>query len=52
MLPTKFWFICPSSFRGEDSNVKKLQTTEDGRHVMAKAHMAFSEKILQLSKAL
>ena len=29
-----------SGLRGEDSNVKKLQTTNNGRQVMAKAQMA------------
>ena len=28
MCPTKFRFICPSSFRGKDLNVKSLQTTD------------------------
>jgi hypothetical protein len=28
MFPTKFQFICPNGFRGEDLNVKSLQTTD------------------------
>ena len=82
MLPTKFWFIWPSGFRGEDlkksANQKqelpvaamfvngsgpsfrsigfavseekikmwkanKRQTIDDGRQVMAKAHIAFGK---------
>ena len=41
MLPTKIWFILISGLRREDSNVKNKQKTGDGRHVMAKARMAF-----------
>ena len=40
-IPTKFWFIYPSSLRGEDSNVKSEQTNY--RHqVMIKANLAKS----------
>jgi hypothetical protein len=56
MLPTKFRFIWPSSFRGED--LKKLAnqkqelpvavmfvngSTDARRQVMAKAHIAFGK---------
>ena len=82
MLPTKFWFIWPSGFRGEDLkklvNQKQelpvvamivnrsgqneqswertfhrcflpsfssfgLEVSDDGRQVMAKAHIAFDQ---------
>jgi hypothetical protein len=43
MLPTKFWFIWLSGYIGEDSNVKSLQMTDDGRQVMAKAPWPFSQ---------
>ena len=45
MLPTKFQFIWPSGFRGEDYNVKSNRrwTTDDERQVMAKAHIAFGK---------
>jgi len=39
MLPTKFQFIWLSGFRAKDQNV----TTDDGRQVMAKAHIAFGK---------
>jgi hypothetical protein len=42
MLPTKFQFIWPRGFRGE---CEKL--TDDGRQVMAKAHVAFSKVSLK-----
>jgi hypothetical protein len=40
MLPTKFQFIWPRSFRREDYNVKSKQMTDDGHQVMTKAHIA------------
>jgi hypothetical protein len=38
------WF---SGFRAEDLNVKayNVRRTDDGRQVMAKAHMAFNDRI-------
>ena len=47
MLPNKLWFIRQSGFRGEDSNVKSEQTTDDGHQVMAKPHKAFRPDELQ-----
>jgi len=44
MLPTKFWFVWPSGFREDDSNVKNLQL-EDEHQVMIKAHMVFGQVI-------
>ena len=41
MLPNKLWFMRRSGFRGEDSNVKSEQTTDDGHQVMARPHKAF-----------
>ena len=38
MLSTKLRFICPSGFRGEDSNVESEQTTHQ---VIAKVCMVF-----------
>ena len=50
MLSTKIWFIWISGFRREDSNVKNKQTTDDGRHVMAKARMAFRPSELKMEE--
>jgi hypothetical protein len=41
MLPTKFQFISLRGFRGEELKCEKL--TDDGRQVMAKAHIAFGK---------
>jgi hypothetical protein len=41
MLPNKLWFMRRSGFRGEDSNVKSEQTTDNGHQVMAKPHKTF-----------
>jgi hypothetical protein len=37
-------------FRREDSNVKNKQTTDDGRHVMAEARMAFRPSELKMEE--
>ena len=50
MLPNKLWFIRQSGFRGEDSNVKSEQTTDDGHQVMAKPHKDFRPDELQKLK--
>jgi hypothetical protein len=50
MLPNKLWFMQQSGFRGEDSNVKSKQTTEDGHQVMAKPHKAFRSDELKKLK--
>ena len=44
-IPAKFGLIWFSGFRGEDLNVKvyDVRTDDDGRQVMAKAHMAFGQ---------
>ena len=41
MITTKFRFIWPSSFRGEDLNVKSKRITDDRHQVMAKPHIVF-----------
>jgi hypothetical protein len=46
MLPTKFWFMWTGGYRGEDSNLKRLQT-DDGCQVMTKAHMALTWSLCQ-----
>jgi hypothetical protein len=50
MLPTKFRFIWPSGFRGEEfkksANQRRLKCeklTDYRRQVMAKAHVAFGK---------
>jgi len=50
MVPNKLWFIRQSGFRGEDSNVKSEQTTDDGHQVMAKPHKDFRPDELQKLK--
>jgi hypothetical protein len=44
-IPAKFGLIWFSGFRGEDLNVKvyDVRMDDDGRQVMAKAHMAFGQ---------
>jgi hypothetical protein len=42
MLPTKFQFIWLRGFREERLKCEKL--TDDGRQVMAKAHIAFGKE--------
>jgi hypothetical protein len=39
-----FWFIWPSGFRAEDSNVKKL--IEDKGQVISKAHIVFGQNFV------
>ena len=44
--PCQVWLIWFSGFRGEDLNVKVYdvrRTDDDGRQVMAKAHLAFGQ---------
>ena len=46
IIPARFGLIWFRSFRGEDLNVKVYdvrRTDDDGRQVMAKAHMAFGQ---------
>jgi hypothetical protein len=44
MIQTKFGFNWSSSFRGEDfEKVYDVRRTDNGRQVMAKAHMAFGQ---------
>ena len=38
-IPAKFGSNCPSGFGEEAWNVKRLQTTDDGRQVMAIVHL-------------
>jgi hypothetical protein len=43
-IPAMFGLIWFSSFRGKDLNVKVYgRMDDDGRQVMAKAHMAFGQ---------
>ena len=41
MIQAKFGLNWPSGFRGEDLFIKVYGPMDDGRQVMAKAHMAF-----------
>ena len=41
MLPTKFWFIWISVFQRRSLKCEKL--TDDGRQVMAEAHIDFGK---------
>ena len=43
MVPIKLQFMWLMGFRGEDYNMKSERTTDDGRQVMAKAHIAFGK---------
>jgi len=43
MIQTRFGFNWSSSFRGEDFWKSLRRTTDDGRQVMAKAHLAFGQ---------
>jgi hypothetical protein len=44
-IPARFGLIWFRGFRGEDLNVKvyDIRRTDDGRQLMAKAHMAFGQ---------
>jgi hypothetical protein len=48
-IPAKFGSNRPSGFREEAWNVKSLQTTDDGRQVMAIVHLDQTKKIQQTS---
>jgi hypothetical protein len=47
MLPTRFQFIWPSGFRGEDLNVKSKRMTDGGHQVKAKSSYCLWQRLLK-----